>query len=458
MYNVAIIGAGPAGIFSALEIIKLRPEWKVILIEKGQKIEKRKCPIREGAPKCVNCKRCGLLCGWGGAGAFSDGKLTLTPDVGGHLVDYMSREKVEQLIKYADDMYLEHGATDEVFGTDMEVFGEIERQAALAELKLVHSPVRHLGTERSLDVLKHMQDFLDERITILNNVSAQSLIVECEQVKGILLDNGETIKAEYTIIAPGREGADWLTHEFAKNKIGMVNNAVDIGVRVELPAPVFAPLTDKLYESKLVYYSPTFGDEVRTFCMNPNGEVVQENYNGIATVNGHSYANIKTRNTNFALLVSKKFTEPFKEPIAYGQHIASLANMLAGGILVQRFGDLLEGRRSTPDRINSSIITPTLTCATPGDLSLVIPYRQMKSIIEMLFALDKIAPGTASRYTLLYGIEVKFYSARVKLTNELETEGVKNLFTIGDGAGVTRGLIQASASGVYVAQTICSRG
>ena len=458
MYNVAIIGAGPAGIFSALEIVKLRPDWKIVLIEKGQKIEKRKCPIREGSPKCVNCKRCGLLCGWGGAGAFSDGKLTLTPDVGGHLVDYMSREKVEELIKYADDMYLEHGATDEVFGTNMEVFREIEREAVKAELKLVHSPVRHLGTERSLDVLKHMQDYLDERITILNNVTAQNLIVECEQVKGIVLDNGDIIKAQYTIIAPGREGADWLTHEFAKNKIGMVNNAVDVGVRVELPAPVFAPLTDKLYESKLVYYSPTFGDEVRTFCMNPNGEVVQENYNGIATVNGHSYANIKTNNTNFALLVSKKFTEPFKEPIAYGQHIASLANMLAGGILVQRFGDLLEGRRSTPDRIKSSVITPTLTCATPGDLSLVIPYRQMKSIIEMLFALDKIAPGTASRYTLLYGIEVKFYSARVKLTNELETEGVKNLFTIGDGAGVTRGLIQASASGVYVAQTICARG
>ena len=458
MYNVAIIGAGPAGIFSALEIIKLRPDWKIVLIEKGQKIEKRKCPIREGSPKCVNCKRCGLLCGWGGAGAFSDGKLTLTPDVGGHLVDYMSREKVEELIKYADDMYLEHGATDEVFGTNMEVFREIEREAVKAELKLVHSPVRHLGTERSLDVLKHMQDYLDERITILNNVTAQNLIVECEQVKGIVLDNGDIIKAQYTIIAPGREGADWLTHEFAKNKIGMVNNAVDVGVRVELPAPVFAPLTDKLYESKLVYYSPTFGDEVRTFCMNPNGEVVQENYNGIATVNGHSYANIKTNNTNFALLVSKKFTEPFKEPIAYGQHIASLANMLAGGILVQRFGDLLEGRRSTPDRIKSSVITPTLTCATPGDLSLVIPYRQMKSIIEMLFALDKIAPGTASRYTLLYGIEVKFYSARVKLTNELETEVVKNLFTIGDGAGVTRGLIQASASGVYVAQTICARG
>lgn len=457
MYNVAIIGAGPAGIFSALEIVKLKPDWKVILIEKGQKIEKRICPIRNGAQKCVNCNKCGLLCGWGGAGAFSDGKLTLTPDVGGHLIDYMSRKDVEYYIDYADKLYLEHGATDEVFGTNLETFREIERKAVLAELKLVHSPVRHLGTERSLDVLKHMQDYLTDKITILNNVTAKSLIVECEQVKGIVLDNGETIRAEHTIIAPGREGADWLAHEFAKNKIGMVNNAVDVGVRVELPAPVFAPLTDKLYESKLVYHSPTFGDEVRTFCMNPNGEVVQENYSGIATVNGHSYANIKTNNTNFALLVSKKFTEPFKEPIAYGQHIARLANMLGGGILVQRFGDLLDGRRSTPDRIKSSIITPTLKSATPGDLSLVIPYRQMKSIIEMLFALDKIAPGTASRYTLLYGIEVKFYSARVKLTNALETEGVKNLYAIGDGAGVTRGLIQASASGVYVARTICGK-
>ena len=439
MYNVAIIGAGPAGIFTALEITKLKPEWKVVLIEKGQKIEKRKCLLREGYEKCPTCKKCGLLCGWGGAGAFSDGKLTLTPDVGGHLVDYMDRKHVEDLIAYADRLYLDFGATDEVFGTDMKVFQELERQAVLAELKLVHSPVRHLGTERSLNVLKNMQDYLSERITILNDVCAQSLIVECEQVKGIILDNGETIRAEYTIVAPGREGADWLTQEFAKHKIGMVNNAVDIGVRVELPAPVFEPLTDKLYESKLIYNSPTFGDEVRTFCMN-------------------SYAEKTTNNTNFALLVSEKFTEPFKEPIQYGQHIARLANMLGGGILVQRFGDLLDGRRSTPERIKASTIRPTLACATPGDLSLVIPYRQMTSIIEMLKALDKICPGTASRYTLLYGIEVKFYSARVKLTNELETEGVKNLFAIGDGAGVTRGLIQASASGVHAARTICARG
>ena len=457
MYDVAIIGAGPAGIFTALEIVKLRPEWKVVLVEKGKKIEKRKCFLREGQRVCPGCKTCGLLCGWGGAGAFSDGKLTLTPDVGGHLVDYMEREKVEELIEYTDQTYLKFGATDVVYGTDKESYDEIAHQATLAELKLVHSPVRHLGTERSLDVLKNMQDFLADKITILNEEKADKLIVENEQVKGFTTKKGQTITANYIIIAPGREGADWLTSEFAENKIGMVNNAVDIGVRVELPAPVFEPITEKLYESKLIYHSPTFGDEVRTFCMNPYGEVVSENYNGILTVNGHSYATKRTKNTNFALLVSEKFTEPFKEPIAYGQHVARLANMLAGGVLVQRFGDLLDGRRSTEERINSSIITPTLTSATPGDLSLVLPYRQLTSIIEMLQALDKIAPGTASRYTLLYGVEVKFYSARVKLTNELETEGVKNLFTIGDGAGVTRGLIQASASGIHVARTICAR-
>ena len=457
MYNAAIIGGGPAGIFTALELTKLKPDWKIVLIEKGTKIEKRKCLLREGYEKCPSCKKCGLLCGWGGAGAFSDGKLTLTPDVGGHLLDYMDRAKVEDLIKYTDDIYLKFGAVDEVFGTDKESFADIERMATLAELKLVHSPVRHLGTERSLDVLKNMQDYLSERITILFNTSAKSLIVENEQVKGIVTSDNQTIYADYIAIAPGREGADWLTKEFAEHKIGMVNNAVDVGVRVELPAPVFEPITQKLYESKLIYHSPTFGDEVRTFCMNPYGEVVAENYNGISTVNGHSYANYRTANTNFALLVSEKFTEPFKEPIAYGQHVARLANMLSGGILVQRFGDLLDGRRSTPERIKSSIIQPTLKFATPGDLSLVLPYRQLTAIKEMLFALDKIAPGTASRYTLLYGIEVKFYSARVKLTNELETEGVKNLFAIGDGAGVTRGLIQASASGIHVARVMCGR-
>ena len=457
MHNVAIIGGGPAGIFTALEITKLKPNWKVLLIEKGSKIEKRKCPIREGVKKCMCCKTCGLLCGWGGAGAFSDGKLTLTPEVGGHLVDYMPYDEVEKLIEYCDNIYLEHGATTTVFGSNRADFADIERAATLAELKLVHSPVRHLGTEKSLSVLKSMQDYLMDRIEIINNEQVEELLIENNIIKGFTTKSGKEYLANYVVVAPGREGADWLSNQFIKHKIDMINNAVDVGVRVELPAPVMEPITSRLYESKLIYHAPTFGDEVRTFCMNPNGEVVNENYNGISTVNGHSYADKKTPNTNFALLVSKKFTEPFREPIKYGQHIASLANMLSGGILVQRFGDLLDGRRSTTQRIRESIIQPTLECATPGDLSLVLPYRQLQSIIEMLYALDKIAPGVASRYTLLYGVEVKFYSARVLISNELETLGVKNLFAIGDGAGVTRGLMQASASGVHVARVMAKR-
>ena len=457
MYNVAIVGGGPAGIFTALEITKLKPDWKVLLIEKGAKIERRKCPIREGVKKCLGCKTCGLLCGWGGAGAFSDGKLTLTPEVGGHLVDYMPYQDVEKLIEYCDNIYLDHGATKTVFGSNRADFADIERAATLAELKLVHSPVRHLGTEKSLSVLKSMQDYLTDRIEIINNEQVEDLIIENKVIKGFTTRQGREYLADYVVVAPGREGADWLSQQFIKHKIDMINNAVDVGVRVELPAAVMEPITSRLYESKLIYHAPTFGDEVRTFCMNPNGEVVNENYNGISTVNGHSYADKKTPNTNFALLVSKKFTEPFHEPIKYGQHIASLANMLSGGILVQRFGDLLDGRRSTPQRIRESIIQPTLECATPGDLSLVLPYRQLLSIIEMLYALDKIAPGVASRYTLLYGVEVKFYSARVLITNELETMGVKNLFAIGDGAGVTRGLMQASASGVHVARVMAKR-
>jgi uncharacterized FAD-dependent dehydrogenase len=456
VYDVAIIGAGPAGIFSALEITKLKPDWKVVIIEKGTNIEKRNCLIRNGH-KCPPCTNCNLLCGWGGAGAFSDGKLTLSPDVGGNLNDYISRKALEELIKYTDDIYLKHGATDTLYGLDNDSVMDISRQATLAELRLVYSPIRHLGTDRSGIVLKNMQDELANKITILSNEKAESLIVKDGVIKGITTDKNSSIEANFVILAPGREGAGWLTKEFNKLSIELENNAVDIGVRVELPAPVMESLTSKLYESKFIYHAPTFGDEVRTFCMNPYGEVVCENYKGIVTVNGHSYANKKTENTNFALLVSKRFTEPFKEPIKYGQHVASLANMLAGGVLVQRLGDLLSGRRSTPQKIADGVVKPTFTSAVPGDLSLVLPYRHLTSIVEMLMALDKIAPGVASRYTLLYGVEVKFYSSRVCLTNELETTEIKNLFAIGDGAGVTRGLIQASASGVLAARAICSR-
>lgn len=457
MYDVAIIGAGPAGIFSALEIIKLKPNWKVVIFEKGPKITERKCLIRNGL-KCPPCKTCNLLCGWGGAGAFSDGKLTITPDVGGNLIDYMKRDVLEDLISYTDNIYLKYGATQKLYGSNPEVVAEIERRATLAELKLIYSPIRHLGTERSLSVLESMyKALLEGNVEVYSEETAESFIIENEEVKGFVTNKGKKIYANYVIAAPGRVGAEWLTKEFNSLKIPLENNAVDIGVRVELPAPVMEELTDKLYEVKLIYNAPTFGDDVRTFCMNPYGEVVCENYEGVTTVNGHSWANKKTKNTNFAILVSKKFTEPFNEPITYGQHIARLANMLAGGVLVQRFGDLLDGRRSTPEKIGQGTVIPTFKNAVPGDLSLVLPYRHLTSIIEMLEALDKIAPGVASRYTLLYGIEVKFYSARIKLTDELETVGIKNLFAIGDGAGVTRGLIQASVSGIHAARVICSR-
>lgn len=456
MYDVVIIGAGPAGIFSALELIKLKPDWKIAIFDKGSPIEKRNCPSRI-AHKCAHCINCDLLCGWGGAGAFSDGKLTLSTEVGGNLLDYINRTELENLISYVDGIYVDFGATTKIYGTDSDSIADISRRATLSELQLVYSPIRHLGSDRSTAVLKEMQDFLSDKVEIITNVAAQELFIENNEIKGFKTCEGNIINAKYVIIAPGREGADWLATELSKLKINLTNNAVDIGVRVELPAPVMQELADKLYESKFIYYAPTFGDQVRTFCMNPNGEVVCENNNGIVTVNGHSYANIKTENTNFALLVSKQFTEPFNEPIAYGQHIARLANMLGGGIIVQRFGDLLSGRRSTPEKIKRGVVRPTLPSSTPGDLSLVLPYRHMTSIVEMLMALDKIAPGVASRYTLLYGVEVKSYSSRVKLTTKLETEGIKNLFTIGDGAGVTRGLIQASASGVLAARTISER-
>jgi uncharacterized FAD-dependent dehydrogenase len=456
VYDVAIIGAGPAGIFSALELVKLRPDWKIVIFDKGPKIEKRNCPARK-IHKCASCWSCELLCGWGGAGAFSDGKLTLSTGVGGNLLDYINRKQLEDLIEYSDQIYLEYGATQDIYGTDSDSVADISRRATLSELQLIYSPIRHLGSDRSTAVLKNMQDFLEDKIEIVTSEGARELIVEDDEIKGFITTNDNTILARHVIIAPGREGADWLASELNKLKIDLTNNAVDVGVRVELPAPVMDELAKKLYESKFIYYSPTFGDQVRTFCMNPNGEVVCENNNGIVTVNGHSYANIKTENTNFALLVSKMFTEPFKEPIAYGQHIARLANMLGGGIIVQRFGDLLSGRRSTPEKINRGVVRPTLTSATPGDLSLVLPYRHMTSIVEMLMALDKIAPGVASRYTLLYGVEVKFYSSRVRLNNKLETAGINNLYTIGDGAGVTRGLIQASASGILAARAISEK-
>ena len=454
-YDVIIIGAGPGGIFAAYELMKKAPGIRVAVFESGNPLEKRKCPIDGKKVKsCIGCKTCAIMSGFGGAGAFSDGKYNITNDFGGTLYEYIGKDTAIELMRYVDEINVAYGGRGtKMYSTAGTKFKKLCMQN---KLKLLDASVRHLGTDINYVVLENLFDELKGKVDFRFNSHVDD-VERMDSGYRIITKDG-AYECGRCIISVGRSGSKWMEEICGRLDIPTKSNRVDIGVRVELPAVIFSHLTDELYESKIVYRTEKFEDKVRTFCMNPHGIVVNENTNGIVTVNGHSYANYKTPNTNFALLVSEKFTEPFKEPIQYGQHIASLANMLGGGILVQRFGDLLDGRRSTPERIKSSIITPTLTCATPGDLSLVIPYRQLTSIKEMLFALDKIAPGTASRYTLLYGIEVKFYSARVKLTDELETEGVKNLFAIGDGAGVTRGLIQASASGVHVARTICSRG
>lgn len=454
-YDVIIVGAGPAGIFTALELTKNR-DLNILMLEKGRAIEKRSCPVNNKGIKCIDCKPCSITCGWGGAGAFSDGKLTLTSAFGGILDEYISKQKLDELISYVDKIYVDFGATTEVHGTDEEKVREIERKAAAADLKLIPARVKHLGTDKCYDILKKMQYHLSEKVTIKTETPVKDILVDGDTVYGVRTESGEEYYADYVVVVPGREGAEWFNEQTAKLKLKTKNNAVDIGVRVEVPAVVMEDITDVVYESKLIYFSKSFDDRVRTFCMNPYGQVVEENNNGIKTVNGHSYKDIKTQNTNFALLVSKEFTEPFKEPIAYGKYIATLANMLGEGVIVQRLGDLLDGRRSTYERIKRGLVEPTLADATPGDLSLVLPYRHLTSIIEMLQAMDKIAPGVYSKHTLLYGVEVKFYSSRVELTDKFETK-IKNLFAAGDGAGITRGLAQASVSGVVVAREILNR-
>ncbi len=454
-YDVIIIGAGPAGIFSALELAS-KEKLSVVVLEKGKDITKRSCPSKTTNTSCILCKPCSVVSGWGGAGAFSDGKLTLSADVGGHLTDYISREELERLITYVDDIYLRYGAPREIHGTDEEKIREIERRATLAELYLVPSRIRHLGTGRSQQVLQGMYDDLKDRVEIRTGVAADRIMVENGAVTGVETSRGEHIQGRYVVVAPGREGSEWLRSQAEQLQLSLANNPVDIGVRVELPAVVMQHLTDVIYEAKLIFHSRTFDDRVRTFCMCPNGEVVTENNDGLVTVNGHSHAEKKTENTNFALLVSKTFTKPFREPITYGRYIAGLANLLGGGVLVQRLGDLTSGRRSTVEGMKKGLVRPTLQDATPGDLSLVFPYRHLVGLLEMLQALDTIAPGVYSRYTLLYGVEVKFYSSRLELNNALETR-IQNLFATGDGAGVTRGLVQASVSGVLVAREILRR-
>ena len=457
-YDVIILGCGEAGIFAAYELSKLQPGLAVLALDQGQDIYHRSCPIVAGKVKeCIHCPVCHTMCGFGGAGAFSDGKFNFTTEFGGWLTDFMEPQQVMDLIEYVDSINVDHGATDQWFSTSTPEARALERRALAYDLHLLQARCKHLGTENNLRILTNIYEGLRDKLEFRFNTEVTQ-IAQADGGYRLSLAKGGEVSCQWLIAAPGRSGAEWFSNQCKGLGLELLNNQVDIGVRVELPAAVFEHITDVVYESKLVYRTKQYGDQVRTFCMNPYGHVVAENVEGINTVNGHSYADpaLRSENTNFALLVSNRFTKPFNEPYRYGKHVASLSNMLAGGVLVQRFGDLVDGRRSNEHRMSKSFVRPTLTAAVPGDLSLALPKRHLDNIIEMIYQLDKLAPGTANYDTLLYGAEVKFYSARLQLTHELET-ALPGFFAAGDGAGVTRGLAQAGASGVQAARAICKR-
>ncbi len=456
-YNVIIVGSGPAGIFAALEIAQ-SSGLSVLMVEKGQDLSQRACPSRVSGTPCHECSSCSLVSGWGGAGAFSDGKLTLTPDVGGWLKDIIGQAPTETLLNYVDGVYRQYGAPDKIYGQDESV-QKWRDKAILSDLKLVPLPLRHLGTENCFSILKAMRKHLEPYLDIRLKTFAVKILAENRQVKGIETQDGERYACDYLILAPGREGSEWLSQEARRLNLSVRNNPVDLGVRVEVPRAVMDPLTNDLYEAKLEYNSKSFDDRLRTFCMCPGGEVTMENTGGnepIVTANGHSYAGRQTENTNFSILVTTDFSEPFNEPIAYGRYISRLANFLSGGVMVQRLGDLVTGHRTNNVRLAKGLVKPTLKSATPGDLSLVLPYRHMMGIIEMLSAMNRLMPGISSSHTLLYGVEVKFYSLRLQMNEVLETE-IHNMFGVGDGAGVSRGLSLASASGVVAAREVLQR-
>ncbi|MCD8338239.1 MAG: FAD-dependent oxidoreductase [Lachnospiraceae bacterium] len=481
-YDVSIIGAGPGGIFAAYEIVTNRPDLRVAVFEKGHSLEKRKCPIDgERVKSCIGCKTCSIMSGFGGAGAFSDGKYNVTNDFGGTLYQYIGKEKALELMYYVDEINMKYGGEGtKMYSTAGTKFKKLCMQNGL---NLLDASVRHLGTDINYKVLENLYEFLKDKAVFyfdtpvtgvekaeggyLVFTRGKSLAKKADISENMAADSREETpgllskqeRQEFfcreCVISVGRSGSKWMETICEELDIPTKSNRVDIGVRVELPAVIFSHLTDELYESKIVYRTEKFEDRVRTFCMNPYGIVVNENTNGIITVNGHSYESeeLQTENTNFALLVAKHFSEPFKDSNGYGESIARLSNMLGGGVIVQRFGDLVRGRRSTVSRIEEGLVRPTLK-ATPGDLSLVLPKRILDGIIEMIYALDKIAPGTANDDTLLYGVEVKFYNMEVEIDGNLETKN-KGLYVIGDGSGVTHSLSHASASGVYVGRKIC---
>ena len=452
-YDVIIIGAGPGGIFTAYELTQRCPELRVAVFEAGHALNRRRCPIDGDKVKsCIGCKNCSIMSGFGGAGAFSDGKYNITNDFGGTLYEYIGKKQALELMRYVDQINVRYGGEGtKLYSTAGTKF---KKECIQHDLHLLDASVRHLGTDINYVVLENLYDYLKDRVTFFFDTPVET--VEIAEGGYRILCAGRTYSCEKCVISVGRSGSKWMETVCRELDIPTKSNRVDIGVRVELPAEVFSHLTDELYESKIVYRTQKYGDRVRTFCMNPKGAVVNENTNGIITVNGHSYEDPakQTENTNFALLVAKHFSEPFKDSNGYGESIARLSNMLGGGVIVQRFGDLIRGRRSTPNRIEESFVTPTLS-ATPGDLSLVLPKRILDGIIEMIYALDKVAPGTANDDTLLYGVEVKFYNMEVEVDDKLQSR-YQGLYIIGDGSGITHSLSHASASGVHVARDIAS--